>query len=165
VGLFKRDEPALPPMANIGQKKQKTIEIPKKERAVSLKTDDITTILGKGSEFEGKLQFEGTLRIEGVYSGEIKSDSVLVVGEGARVSAEVDIGTIIINGEVNGNVRAKQCVEIRKPGKLVGNIQSPCLIIEQGVVFEGNCKMENISGKPGKPAFVVEPEKNKKENE
>jgi len=125
---------------------------PKKENSVSLKTDDITTVLGKGSEFEGKLQFEGTLRIEGVFSGEIHSDSVLVVGEGAKVSAEIDIGTIIINGEVRGNVRAKNGVEIRQPGRLLGNMQSPSLIIEQGVVFEGSCKMENLNAKTP-PAF------------
>jgi cytoskeletal protein CcmA (bactofilin family) len=125
----------------------------KKESAVSLKTDDITTILGRGSEFEGKLQFEGTLRIEGVYSGEIHSDSVLVVGEGAKVSAEVNVGTIIINGEVNGNVHAKQGVEIRNPGRLVGNVHTPSLIIEKGVVFDGNCKMENFGAKASPPPF------------
>ena len=74
----------------------------------SLRTDDITTILGKGSEFEGKLNFEGTLRIEGVFSGEIHSDSVLVVGEGAKVSAEVDVGTIVINGDDDGTNRLRE---------------------------------------------------------
>lgn len=118
----------------------------KKERPVTLKTDEITTILGKGSEFEGKLQFEGTLRIEGVFSGEIASDSVLVVGEGARVDAEVDIGTIIINGEVQGNVRAKQGVELRGKGRLKGNLETPSLYIEKGVVFDGSCKMDHRSG-------------------
>jgi cytoskeletal protein CcmA (bactofilin family) len=126
----------------------------------SLRTDEITTILGKGSEFEGKLQFEGTLRIEGVFSGEIHSDSVLVVGEGAKVSAEVDVGTIVINGEVRGNVRAKTGVEIRHPGRLIGNVEAPSLIIEQGVIFEGSCKMENFSTR--KDSFLAPAEKEKK---
>ena len=120
---------------------------------MSLKTDEITTILGKGSEFEGKLQFEGTLRIEGVYSGQIVSDSVLIVGEGAKVDAEIDIGTIIINGQVTGNVRAKQGVEIRGAGRLQGNIHTPSLYIEKGVTFDGNCKM----GDPGKKDSVFTP--------
>ena len=164
MGLFKKEEDSSPQLVpdRLEDTKPKTGN--KKERNVSLKTDDITTILGKGSEFEGKLQFEGTLRIEGVYSGEIHSDSVLVVGEGAKVSAEIDIGTIIINGEVHGNVRAKGGVEIRKPGKLVGNIQSPSLIIEEGVVFEGNCKMEKLNAKPVPPAFTPPPDDKKKEN-
>ena len=125
----------------------------RKEKTVSLKTDEITTILGKGSEFEGKLQFEGTLRIEGVYSGEIVSDSVLVVGEGAKVNAEIDIGTIIINGQVNGNVRAKQGVEIRGAGRLIGNMETPSLYIEKGVSFDGSCKMDNLGKKKEAPVF------------
>lgn len=130
----------------------------RKERTVTLKADEITTILGKGSEFEGKLHFEGTLQIEGAFSGEIRSDSVLVIGEGARVSAEVDVGTIVINGEVRGNVRAKNAVEIKKPGKLYGNIQTPALTIEKGVIFEGTCKMENVE-KSVPPPFEKQTDK------
>ena len=126
----------------------------------SLRTDDITTILGKGSEFEGKLHFEGTLRIEGVVSGEIHSDSVLVVGEGAMVSAEVNVGTIVINGEVRGNVRAKTGVEIRHPGRLLGNVEAPSLTIEKGVIFEGSCKMENFETRTD--SFLASPGKDKK---
>lgn len=161
MSLFKKED-QIEPAERVMAMPVKTKTSTKKEKDVSLKTDNITTILGKGSEFEGKLQFEGTLHIEGVFSGEIHSDSVLVVGEGARVSAEIDIGTIVINGEVRGNIRAKNAVEIHKPGRLLGNIQAPTLTIDQGVVFEGNCKMENVSsvpppafpknGKPQKPA-------------
>ncbi len=129
----------------------------------SLRTDDITTILGKGSEFEGKLNFEGTLRIEGVFSGEIHSESVLVVGEGAKVSAEVDVGTIVINGEVRGNVRAKTGVEIRHPGRLLGNVEAPSLTIEKGVIFEGSCRMENFETRTD--SFLASPEKDKKVKE
>ena len=129
----------------------------------SLRTDDITTILGKGSEFEGKLNFEGTLRIEGVFSGEIHSDSVLVIGEGAKVSAEVNVGTIVINGEVRGNVRAKTGVEIRHPGRLLGNVEAPSLTIEKGVIFEGSCRMENFETRTD--SFLASPEKDKKPKE
>lgn len=127
--------------------------VTRREQTVSLKTDEITTILGKGSEFEGKLTFEGTLRIEGVYSGEIISDSILVVGEGAKVNAEIDIGTIVVNGQVTGNIRAKQGVEIRGSGRVSGNIDTPSLYIEKGVVFDGTCKMGG-SGK--KDPFIKE---------
>ena len=153
MSLFKRDESAMPQPFDGVRENQRPRKNPKEEITVSLKTDDITTILGKGSEFEGKLQFEGTLQIEGVFSGEIHSDSVLVVGEGAKVSAEVNIGTIVVNGEVKGNIRAKNGVEIRKPGRILGNIQTPSLIIEQGVVFEGSCKMENLGTKTAPPVF------------
>jgi cytoskeletal protein CcmA (bactofilin family) len=122
--------------------KETTMALAKRESLVSLKMDEITTILGKGSEFEGKLCFEGTLRIEGSFRGEIRSEAVLVVGEGAEVNAEIHVGTIIINGTVLGNVTATHAVEIRSPGKVVGNLTTPSLSIEKGVVFEGACQMD-----------------------
>lgn len=113
---------------------------------------EINTLLGRGSEFEGKLTFEGTVRIDGKLSGEIFTDDVLVVGEGAEVSAEIDAGTIIIEGHVVGNVRAKRAVEIHAPGRVRGNIVTPSLFIDKGVVFEGNCQMEAATS--GHPAPI-----------
>ena len=106
---------------------------------------EINTLLGKGSEFEGKLTFEGTVRVDGRLAGEIFSDDVLVVGEGAEVHAEVDIGEIIIQGLVVGNIRAKRAVEIHAPGKVKGDITTPSLQIDKGVIFEGKCFMEGIA--------------------
>jgi cytoskeletal protein CcmA (bactofilin family) len=105
---------------------------------------EINTLLGKGSEFEGKLTFEGTVRIDGKLRGEIFSEDVLVVGEGAEVFAEIDIGTIIIEGSVTGNIRAKKGVEVHAPGRIKGNISTPSLFIDKGVMFDGNCKMDNL---------------------
>jgi cytoskeletal protein CcmA (bactofilin family) len=105
---------------------------------------EITTLLGRGSEFEGKLTFEGTVRIDGKLSGEIFSEDVLVVGEGAMVSAEIDVGVIIVEGNVTGNIRAKRAVELHAPARVKGNIETPSLYIDKGVTFEGFSKMENI---------------------
>ncbi len=118
-------------------------------------SSDLNALLGRGSEFEGKLTFEGTVRIDGKFTGSIVTGDVLVVGEGAKISAEVTCGTIIIHGEVNGNIRAKNAVELHHPAKVRGNIESPSLVVEKGVIFEGQSKMENLSFdlKPGdKPA-------------
>jgi cytoskeletal protein CcmA (bactofilin family) len=115
---------------------------------------DITTLLGPGSTFEGKLTFEGTVRIEGKLAGEIFSNDVLVVGEGAEVRAEIDIGEIIIQGTVIGNIRAKKSVEIQAPGKVKGDITTASLQIDRGVIFEGRCYMEGVAeGK--KPAAAL----------
>ena len=103
---------------------------------------EVTTLLGRGSEFEGKLSFEGTVRVDGKLAGEIFTDDVLIIGEGAEVSAEINVGAIIIEGTVNGNIHAKRSVEIRTPGRVRGNISTPSLFIEKGVVFDGNCQME-----------------------
>lgn len=107
---------------------------------------EITTLLGRGSEFEGKLTFEGTVRIDGKLSGEIFSEDVLVVGEGAQVNAEIDVGVIIVEGNVTGNIRAKRAVELHAPARVKGNIETPSLYIDKGVIFEGFSKMEGLSG-------------------
>ena len=106
-------------------------------------SSEVTTLLGRGSEFEGKLSFEGTVRIDGKLSGEIFTDDVLIIGEGAEVSAEINVGAIVIEGTVHGNIQAKRSVEIRTPGRVRGNITTPSLFIEKGVLFDGNCQMES----------------------
>src|SRR6185312_305327 len=103
---------------------------------------EITALLGRGTQFEGKLHFEGRVRIDGVFKGEIRSEDTLVIGEGAEVHAEIDVATVIVRGGVvHGNVRASQAIEIHSPGKLVGNISSPSVFIERGVEFQGSCRM------------------------
>jgi cytoskeletal protein CcmA (bactofilin family) len=117
-------------------------------------SSDLNALLGRGSEFDGKLSFEGTVRIDGKFTGQIQSGDVLVVGEGARISAEISCGTIIVHGEVNGNIRAKNGVELHHPARVRGNIETPSLMIEKGVLFEGQAKMENLDKGvfPAKPA-------------
>ncbi len=112
----------------------------------------VTTLLGKGSEFEGKLSFEGTVRVDGKLTGEIFTDDMLIVGEGAEVNAEVTVGSIVIQGTVRGNITAKRSVEIHSPGRVRGNINTPSLFIERGVFFDGNCQMD--SGAASEPAPI-----------
>lgn len=108
-------------------------------------SNEINTLLGRGSEFDGKLTFEGTVRIDGKLSGEIFSDDVLVVGEGAEVHAEIDVGDVIIQGTVVGNIRAKRSVQLHAPARVKGDITTPTLQIDKGVMFEGHSHMEAVS--------------------
>ena len=107
---------------------------------------EINTLLGKGTTFEGKLTFEGTVRIDGKLKGEVFSDDVLIIGDGAYVEAEIDIGEVIIQGTVVGNIRAKRAIEIHAPGKMKGDLHTPSLQIDKGVVFEGRSFMEGALG-------------------
>jgi len=123
-----------------------------------LSQGEINTLLGKGSSFEGKLTFEGTVRIDGALTGEVFSDDVLVIGEGAVVKAKIEVGTLIVEGRIEGNVRAAQLVELHAPARVLGNIETPSLFIDKGVIFEGACKMENLAGgkaTPPKPPAPV----------
>ncbi|MBW1766557.1 MAG: polymer-forming cytoskeletal protein [Deltaproteobacteria bacterium] len=105
------------------------------------KKEQVVTFLGKGTEFEGKLTFDGTIRIDGHFKGEISSDGNLIVGEGGMVEANMHVAYIVISGEVHGNIIADQKVEIRAPGRVFGDIQAPTVVIDEGVIFEGKTKM------------------------
>jgi len=109
------------------------------------KTNDIA-LLGEKTAFEGKLSFHGTVRIDGHFKGEISSDGTLVIGEHGIVEANVNSSTVIISGEVRGDIKAGLSIEIMANGKVYGNIFTPSLIIHEGVVFEGGCRMDKTAG-------------------
>jgi cytoskeletal protein CcmA (bactofilin family) len=102
---------------------------------------EITTILGKGSAFDGKLTFEGAVRIDGEFSGEIRTSGTLIIGESAEVKADVDAATIVVEGLVRGELQASESIQIHKPARVYGNLTTPALEIERGSLFEGNCQM------------------------
>ena len=106
---------------------------------------EITTLLGRGATFEGKLTFEGTVRIDGRFKGEVFSDDTLVIGEGAHVEAEIDIGDVIVQGTVVGNIKAKRSIEVHAPGRVKGDLHTPSLQIDKGVIFEGRSFMESAA--------------------
>src|SRR6478752_6193090 len=106
---------------------------------------EITTLLGRGATFEGKLTFDGTVRIDGRFKGEVFSDDVLVIGEGAIVEAQIDVGEVIIQGTVVGNITAKRSIEIHAPGRVKGDLHTPSLQIDKGVMFEGRSFMEQAT--------------------
>jgi cytoskeletal protein CcmA (bactofilin family) len=107
-----------------------------------MNTPDITTILGKGSAFDGKLTFEGAVRIDGEFSGEIRTQGTLIVGESADVRAQIVAARIVIEGTVRGDISASESIEIHAPARVYGNLSSPALEIQRGSVFEGNCQMD-----------------------
>ena len=103
--------------------------------------NQLAGVIEMGSEFEGTLSFEGAFRIGGIFRGKVFTDDVLIVGEGAKVEADVEVGTLVISGEFTGNVVAKNRVEIHSPAVFRGNIQTPSLMVADGVVFEGVSQM------------------------
>ena len=122
-------------------------------QAAAIAVGQTHTILGPEAAFDGKLTFQGAVRIDGKFSGEIVTEDVLVVGESAEVTASVNVGSLILNGLLRGNVRAKKAVELHAPARLYGDVETPQLVIHSGVIFEGHCKMENL-GKD-RPAILT----------
>ncbi len=120
---------------------------------------DVTAVIEQGCEFEGKLCFHGTVRINGIFRGEIYTPDTLVVGESGRVQGQIDAGVVVINGEVSGEVRAKHRVEIHQPAVFRGDIFTPSLRVDEGVIFEGSSNMAHPTGKsqPKRVERVVSP--------
>lgn len=111
---------------------------------------NVTGVIDHGCEFEGKLCFQGTVRIGGTFRGEIFTSDTLIVGEGARIYGDIEAGTVIISGEVNGTVRAKHRVEIHRPAIFRGDILTPSLSVDEGVIFEGSSKMAHAVATPAR---------------
>ncbi|MGE0614690.1 MAG: polymer-forming cytoskeletal protein [Bacteriovoracia bacterium] len=116
--------------------------------SVPVTSYSVTGVIDHGCEFEGKLCFQGTVRINGVFKGEIYTPDTLVIGEDARVNADIEAGVVIISGEVSGNVRAKHRVEIHKPAVFRGDVLTPSLSVDEGVIFEGSSKMVHSTPNP-----------------
>ncbi|HON38241.1 MAG: bactofilin family protein [Desulfomonilia bacterium] len=103
--------------------------------------DDIVGLLGNGTSFEGVLKFKGTVRIDGNFTGEIDTNGMVIIGNTAMVNAQIRAENIIIHGEMHGEVNAHKKLELKAGGKLFGNVKTSSLTIENGVIFNGYCKM------------------------
>ena len=104
-------------------------------------TTGLNAMLGAGSVFEGKLHFEGQVRIDGTFTGEITTTDLLVIGEGAKVSATINCGSVEIKGDITGNVNASESIVLRATARVQADIYSPSLVVDKGAVFEGNTRM------------------------
>jgi cytoskeletal protein CcmA (bactofilin family) len=128
----------------------------KKRKLRSLRSSsEISAFIGLGTAFQGQLTFEGVIRLDGRFSGEIKSEGTLIIGDTANVTAEIDVDTVVVSGEVHGNIRARNRVEFHAPAKHYGNIVSPTVTIDEGVIFEGNCQMVDASDFTGKDKKIT----------
>ena len=120
------------------------------------KKTESTTILGKGTDFEGKLVFHGIIRVDGHFKGEIISDGTLIVGQEGMIQANMHVSYVVVSGEVHGNITAEQRVDLRAPGKVFGNIQAPVVVIDEGVIFEGTTRMYQAKGSNHQQSDVVD---------
>jgi cytoskeletal protein CcmA (bactofilin family) len=102
------------------------------------------TLLDKGCEFNGKLSFEGVVRIDGVFQGEIFSQDHLIIGEGASVEANVQVGELEIGGNFKGNIVAREKLIVHPSGRIQGHIQTRELEVHRGGLVDGQIEMNNL---------------------
>ncbi len=108
------------------------------------KAPSTITLLDRGCEFNGKLSFEGIVRIDGVFQGEIYSQDHLIVGDGAHVEGNVHIGQIEVSGFFKGNIIARDKITIHPTGKVQGTIQTREIEVHMGGVIDGNIEMSAL---------------------
>ena len=114
--------------------------------ARDIKEGTLSGFVGGGTDVTGEANFKAMMRVDGHFSGRISSSSgTLIVGANGKVDANIEVAVAVIHGTINGDIIATQRLELGRAAKVTGNIQTPSLVIEQGGIFEGSCKMLQMS--------------------
>jgi len=127
----------------------------------------MNSIIGKGCKVTGTIDVQdGTLRIDGEFEGNVNCPGgTVVIGKGGKVKADIKVSSAIVGGTVNGNIDAREKIELQAGSRLEGDIKTRRLVIDEGVFFEGSCKMspdgKSISGQPAPQPEVKKDEKEK----
>jgi len=108
--------------------------------------DNLDTLIGNKTIFEGVLTSNESISIEGTVKGKVECRGSVVIGKEGKVMADIIAENAFIGGQVNGNITTKNKLEINSTGRVKGDIETPCLVIAEGVVFEGRCHMVTEKG-------------------
>jgi len=109
--------------------------------------EELKAFLGQGAEFEGKLIFNGSVRIDGKFQGDIFGQGSLVVGQGATIQANIAVKSVYISGNVQGNIEVNEKINIHSTGRFSGDVRTPVFIMEEGAFFDGRSHMAEITEK------------------
>ena len=121
----------------------------------SEKTGDLSTILGKGSVFEGRLSVQHTLRVDGKFTGDITTTDTLIVGKEGWVDGNVEAKMLIVGGKLSGAAVIKEKIILESKSEFHGEIKTSKLVIDEGAIFDGRCSMKHSGEPPAtKPAPV-----------
>ena len=107
--------------------------------------NDVSAFVGENVEFEGTINYKGTVRIDGRLTGEIHTEGTLIVGQSAVVAAKVEAGTVVCQGKLVGDIVARENIQLMSPAVLDGSVKTPSLSMEEGVLFNGTCVMSSKS--------------------
>jgi cytoskeletal protein CcmA (bactofilin family) len=121
-----------------------------------VKAKGVTAFIDESSEIEGKYTFSGVVLLNGRFKGEIISSDTLIIGEKGVINATIRAGAVVINGEVVGAVVANERVEMKQSARVFGDVEAPVVVIEEGVLFDGHCRI--TKGLQAKTATIPEAE-------
>jgi cytoskeletal protein CcmA (bactofilin family) len=125
------------------------------------KPSDLNGFLDSGSHVEGELRFETSFRVDGRFTGKVQSNGDLIIGEGGEVDGDVRAGQVFVSGTLRGTIRAGRRVQISARGKVLADLDTPSLVIEDGAFFEGRCTMtreerESAAAKATGPKLIAQ---------
>lgn len=103
--------------------------------------EEIIAFLGPGTVYTGKLSFQGAVRIDGEFNGEVQSEGALIVGKDAQIEGTLNVGELILAGTFHGDVHAKKRVTVHKTGSFEGTLLTPALVVEEGATLDGQINM------------------------
>ncbi len=106
--------------------------------------DEINAFLGAGTNYNGRLNFHGSVRIDGIFTGEVESDGTLVIGHDAEVEGTIKVGKLVLSGKLKGEVLSTGKVVLNKTAEMQGNIHTPTLVMDEGAVLEGSLTMGTV---------------------
>lgn len=109
-----------------------------KRNAAKLK---INTILGAGTVFQGDFTSEGSVRVDGTVEGSIKVKGALIVGAKGKITGDVEAGSAVVGGEILGNVNAPEKIELTSSARVIGDMVTAVIVIDEKAVFQGKCDM------------------------
>ncbi|MCD6224982.1 MAG: polymer-forming cytoskeletal protein [Deltaproteobacteria bacterium] len=122
------------------------------------KSGKVSTYLGINASIEGIIDFSDTIRLDGNVKGRIISAAgTVIIGEKAIINADIEVDVAIVKGEINGSLEARDRIEISPPARITGDIQAPVILIETGVIFNGNCSMKGNKLLSGNSDGLIDP--------
>jgi cytoskeletal protein CcmA (bactofilin family) len=130
-----------------GERRQQVQAVNKERRGADRRQpltfdfSEVRGFLGEGIGLKGDLSFSGAVRVDGHLEGEFVRGEILIIGEPGLVNAGINVSILQISGQVQGNITARQRVELLRPSRVTGTIRTPCLVIWKGAVFNGKIDM------------------------
>jgi len=109
---------------------------------------DVNTTIGEGTVLKGNVTVEGSIQVDGDFQGTVDATDTLVIGENGKVDGDATVANAVIGGRMYGNVFASGKIELQRGSQLLGDIKTRGLVIEDGVVFQGNCQMGDVVDPP-----------------
>ena len=118
-------------------------------------TGELTAFLDEACQIDGKFTFSGTVMINGRLHGEIHSNDTLIVGEKGVINASIRAGVVLFSGDVIGKVEGVEGVEVRGGARVSGDVEAPIVVVDEGVMFDGHCRMTRAGAEDAREHAVV----------